>query len=121
MSQLDKLIFLFLFLAFEINNPGISRKVINTCGNMKYDEPTKSEDCVVEGEICCYVSIRDKKNEITKFCVSSPSDIEKEDVEEKIKDYTGFTVEEIHCNKSQYINNSMFALLFLTFILIFNM
>ena len=121
MVRLDKLIFLFLFFAFEINSPITCRKVINTCGKMNYDEPEKAEDCIVEGQICCYVSIKDKNDEVTKFCVSSPYDIKKEDVEKEIKDYTGFTILELHCNKSQYINSSMFALLFLTFFAIINL
>ncbi len=117
MSLCNNLIFLFLFLVIEIKGG----KVINTCGKNTYDEPTKAEDCVEQGEICCYVSIQDNNDKITKFCVASPSDIEKDDVDDKIKEYTGFTVLEVHCNKSYYINISMMTFIFLFIIFIINL
>ena len=117
MSLCNKLIFLFLFFACKIKG----NKVINTCGRNTYDEPTKAEDCVEPGEICCYVSIQDNNNQITKFCVASPSDIEKEDIDDKVKEYTGFTVLEVQCNESGYINNSITALIFLSIIFIINL
>ena len=117
MSLCNKLIFLFLFLLCKIKG----NKVINTCGRNTYDEPTKAEDCVEQGEICCYVSIQDNNNQITKFCVASPSDIVKEDIDDKVKEYTGFTVLEVQCNESGYINISMMALIFLSIIFIMNL
>ena len=117
MSLCNKLIFLFLFLLCKIKG----NKVINTCGRNTYDEPIKAEDCVEQGEICCYVSIKDNNNQITKFCVASPSDIEKEDIDDKVKEYTGFTVLEVQCNESGYINNSITALIFLSIIFTINL
>ena len=119
MAFLKKLFFsiLFLTLLTIINS---DRKVINTCGNKENNQPSSAEDCIEEGEICCYVSIKTNDNEIVKFCVSSPSDIEKDDVDDKIKEYTGFTIEELHCNKGQFINNYLSSLIFLCILLIFN-
>ena len=117
MSLCNKLIFLFLYFACKTKG----NKVINTCGRNTYDEPIKAEDCVEQGEICCYVSIQDNNNQITKFCVASPSDIEKEDIDDKVKEYTGFTVLEVQCNESCYINISMMALIFLSIIFTINL
>ncbi len=105
---------LISFLLFFIRQV-TPKNVINTCGKkITYNEPQSAEDCVVEGQICCFVSIKDDKDGITKFCVSSPSDIEKKDVEKEIKDYTGFTVVDLHCNKSQYIHHSIIIQLFIS-------
>ena len=106
----NKLFLIFLYLLFKIN---CDRKVINTCGsNIGYNEPQNHDDCKQEGELCCFVSVKDKNDVTTNFCVSSPSDIEKEDVEGKIKDYTGFTLVDLKCNKCQYIYNSILLILF---------
>ena len=106
----NKLFLLFICLLIKIN---CDKKVINTCGNnIGYKEPQNHDDCKQDGELCCFVSVKDKDNVITNFCVSSPSDIEKEDVESKIKDYTGFTLVDLKCNRCQYIYNSIIILLF---------
>ena len=118
MAFLKKLIFFISFLSlFSVTIT--DRSVINTCGNTENRQPSSAEDCKEEGEICCFVSIKSTNDEIVKFCVSSPSDIEKDDVDDKIKDYTGFTVEELHCNKGQFISNYFSTLIFLFALLIF--
>ena len=119
MAFLKRLIFFFSFLSLFSFITNTGHKVINTCGNKENNQPTSAEDCIEEGEICCFVSIK-ANNEIIKFCVSSPSDIEKEDVDDKIKEYTGFTVEELHCNKGKFISNYFSLLIFLFILLISN-
>ena len=119
MAFLKRLIFFISFLSMFSFITNTERKVINTCGNKENNQPTSAEDCIEEGEICCFVSIK-ANNEIIKFCVSSPSDIEKDDVDDKIKEYTGFTIEELHCNKGQFINNYFLSLIFLFILLISN-
>ena len=106
---------LLLFLSSSDTEASV-RKVINTCGKISYDQPASVEDCKDEGEICCFVSIKDDTDTITKFCVSSPSDIIKGDVEKHIKDYTGFTVVELQCNKSRYISNFIAVIVFFSII-----
>ena len=120
MVFLKRLIFFISFLSLLSFITNTGRSVINTCGNKENNQPSSAEDCIEEGEICCFVSIKATNNEIIKFCVSSPSDIEKEDVDYKIKEYTGFTIEELHCNKGQFINNYLSSLIFLFILLISN-
>ena len=117
MSLCNKLIFLFLFFACKIK----ANKVINTCGRNTYDEPTKAEDCVEQGEICCYVEVRDPENNNQKlrFCVSSPSHLVKDDIKEEVKVYTGYILEDLKCNESKIlINNIMKILIFNIFMLL---
>ena len=121
MAYLKKIIFFTLFLNLLIVILADPPQVINTCGNILGRQPSSAEECIEEGEICCYVSIQDNNDKITKFCVASPSDIEKDDVDDKIKEYTGFTVLEVHCNKSYYINISMMTFIFLSIIFIINL
>ena len=116
MGILNKLILSFIFLFFKIKcDP---RKVINTCGNIGYRQPSQSDECKENNQICCYVSLQEPDTGNTvSFCVSSPSDIEIGDVKDEIKDYTGFTILDLKCNKSQYIYNSIMVSLLLIFIL----
>ena len=119
MGIMNKMIIAFIFIFLKINCADNTR-VINTCGNLGYEPPEKTEDCVEDKQICCYVSLEYKENEVTKnikFCVSSPSDIEKDDVKEEILQYTKFTILDLKCNKSQYIYNSMMILSLFIFIL----
>ena len=122
MAYLKKIIFFTLFLnLLDLVILADTPQVINTCGNILGRQPSSAEECIEEGEICCYVSIQDNNNQVTKFCVASPSDIKKEDVDDKVKEYAGFTVLEIHCNESGYINISMMALIFLSIIFVINL
>ena len=118
MESFNKLNFIFLFLLLKINCDS-TKRVVNTCGNNGYKEPKEHADCKEEGQICCFVKIQegDDTSKQTSFCVSSPSEIEKSDVESEIKDYTGFTLVDIYCNKIQYLNISMLVLLLSIFIL----
>ena len=103
-----KAIFLFLFLS-KINSQA-SRKVLNTCGNNGYTQPDTADKCKEEGKMCCFVEIT-KGGETISFCVNSPTEIEKKDVENEIKEYTGFTLKRLQCNKSHFLYNSMIGLL----------
>ena len=110
-----KAIFLFLFIS-KINFSHTERSVLNTCGVIGYNQPSSPENCKEEGKMCCFVEIT-KDNEDTRFCVNSPTEIEKEDVKNEIKDYTGFTLKTLHCNKSRFLYNSMITALFIIFII----
>ena len=118
MESFNKLVFIFICLLLKINCDS-AKKVVNTCGNNGYNEPKGRDDCKESGQICCFVKIKegDDTTKQTSFCVSSPSEIEKSDVEKEIKDYTGFTLVDIYCNKNQYLYNSMTALLLSIFVL----
>ena len=114
MKYFYKTIFLLSFLLSNINcDPP---EVLNTCGITNYSKPTSPDQCKEDGQMCCYVKIV-KDSTATAFCVNSPSEIEKEDVKSEIKEYTGYTLEEIKCNKSKFLYNSMIALIMIIFIL----
>ena len=81
-----------------------------------YSKPTSPDQCKEDGQMCCYVKIVKDSTE-TAFCVNSPSEIEKEDVKSEIKEYTGYTLEEIKCNKNKFLYNSMIAMIMIIFIL----
>ena len=122
MKFFNEAILLFLFLFSKINCAGGTpdKKVLNTCGVIGYDQPDNADKCKESGKICCYVEISKTEGgttTTTKFCVSSPSDIEKDDVEKEIKEYTGFTLEALKCNKGEFLYNSMVLALFFAFIL----
>ncbi len=115
MRHLNILIFGFIFFVIKIN---CQRSVVNTCSNLGYTQPSSSDDCKEDGEICCYVEIKDENDNLLKFCVSSPSDIEMDDVKYEIKEYTGFTLQSLKCNKGQFIiHNSLIILALLIFML----
>ena len=118
MKFFNEAILLFLFLFSKINCA--PAKVLNTCGVIGYDQPANADKCKESGKICCYVEISKTEGgttTTTKFCVSSPSDIEKDDVEKEIKEYTGFTLEALKCNKGEFLYNSMVLALFFALIL----
>ena len=113
MKYFYKSIFLFSFLLVNI----ICGNVLNTCGNIGYNQPQSSDECKEDGQMCCYVHITHDDGTDISFCVNSPSEIEKEDVKNEIKEYTKFTLEDIKCNKSNYLYNNMIASLLIIFIL----
>jgi len=113
MKYFYKAIFLLSFLLSNISG---TSQVLNTCGITDYRQPTSADECKEDGQMCCYVKIV-KDSTPTAFCVNSPSEIEKEDVKSEIKEYTGYTLEEIKCNKSKFLYNSMIALIMIIFIL----
>ena len=116
MRHLNVLIFGFIIFVIIINCQ--SRNVVNTCSGLGYAEPNNPDDCKEDGEICCYVEITDDQSQSLRFCVSSPSDIEMDDVKDEIKEYTGFTLQNLKCNKSQFIiYNSLKILALLAFML----
>ena len=114
MKYFYKTIFLLSFFLSNINFADMN--VLNTCGNIGYNQPGSANDCKEDGQMCCYVHIV-KGSEDIAFCVNSPSEIEKDDVKSEIKEYTGYTLEEIKCNKSKFLYNSMIALIMIIFIL----
>ena len=113
MKYFYKLIFLLSFLLQNISG---APEVLNTCGITNYKKPTSADECKEDGQMCCFVKIVKDSTE-TAFCVNSPSEIEKEDVESEIKEYTGYTLKEIKCNKSKFLYNSMIAMIMIIFIL----
>ena len=119
MTKLNKIFFLFLLLSLKISNQLPTGKVINTCGKLGYDPPGSASDCVEKDEYCCYLHIQNKQDttEELKFCVSSPSDIDVDDVKSEIEQYTGYEIKELKCNNSKIIKNSMAVLFILLFIL----
>ena len=116
MKYFYKAIFLLSFLLSNISG---TSQVLNTCGITNYNPPGSANDCKEDGQMCCYVHLQkaDLAPSGIKFCVNSPSEIDKEDVESEIKEYTGFTLVEIKCNESQFLYNSMIASLMIIFIL----
>ena len=122
MRKMNIIVFSFIFLFLKIKSQVPQGSVINTCGKLGYGQPTGKRDCVESGEICCYVKIREKDktadSDALSFCVSSPTEIERRDVESEILDYTGFNILDLACtNKSIFINYSMKFLLLITFII----
>ena len=118
MTKLNKIIFTFLLLFLKINSQIPSNKVINTCGKLGYDPPSGPEECKEKGEYCCFLHIQNTKTttEELKFCVSSPSDIDIDDVKSEIQSYTGYKILQLSCNKGQIIKDSITVLLVLFFI-----
>ncbi len=109
------IIFCLLFLLVNTQVP--SGRALNSCGSKKnYDPPKDASECKNEdGEICCFIWIKVDESDATKdkkFCASSPSKIELDDVKSDIESYTGYKLHEITCNKSYFIKNT-FVLLFL--------
>ena len=116
MKYFYKTIFLLSFLLPIISGSG-TPEVLNTCGITDYRRPNSADECKEDGQMCCYVHLKNTDNSEIKFCVNSPSEIDKEDVESEIKEYTGYTLVEIKCNESQFLYNSMIALIMIIFIL----
>ena len=111
---------IFLLLIF-VNNQVPSGKAVNSCGSKyNYEEPTEN-DCIEPDEVCCYVEMVKKISEtvtVTKrFCASAPSIISKSDIEDEIKDYTGYKLEVFKCNNSKYMKG--LGILFLFFMFLF--
>ena len=120
MKKMNIALFTFLFLLIEINSQVPQGKVINTCGQLGYEQPGGKEDCYEKEEICCYVQIQDKEkqNAPVSFCVTSPREIEIDDVKSEILDYTGFNILELACiNKGGFIKTSFEILLFIIFVI----
>ena len=84
-------------------------------------EARNANECKEDGEICCYVEVRDPENNNQKlrFCVSSPSHLVKDDIKDEVKLYTGYILDDLKCNKSKYlINDIMKILVFIIFMLL---
>lgn len=116
MKQIDIIIFcLFFYLA---NNQVPTGKVINTCGKVGYYPPDYSTDCVQPGEICCFVYLKNTPDGDKRFCVSAPSKITLDDVQDDIESYTNFKLHQLVCNdNSNFIKNTTIISLLLLFIL----
>ena len=106
MKELYKIIYVFILLNLVKN-----AEVINSCGKIGYDEPNEN-DCQEKGEYCCFVEIQ-INSETRKYCVTSPSEIEKDDVKDEIEKYTDGKLLRLKCNISHFINNSLIKLLIL--------
>ena len=121
MSSMKILLFTHIFLITKIKNELLfNNKLINTCGYLETTQPRNPNECKEEGEICCYVEVTDPNNNNKKlrFCVSSSSHLVKEDIKKEVKDYTGYILDNLVCNKCQIIiNNLIKTFIFLVFIL----
>ena len=51
--------------------------------------------------------------------MSSPSDIELDDVKDDIKKYTGYTLKQLKCNESQFIKNNILMIFALFVFMLF--
>ena len=71
--------------------------------------------------VCCFVEIEDSTstNGVRRFCVSSTSDIEFDDVKDDIKQYTGFTLKSLKCNESQFNKNNILMIFALFVFMLF--
>ena len=121
MSSMKILLFTHIFLITKIKNELLfNNKLINTCGYLETTQPRNPNECKEEGEICCYVEVTDPNNNNQKlrFCVSSSSHLVKDDIKKEVKDYTGYILDNLLCNKCQIIiNNLIKTFIFLVFIL----
>ena len=108
--------FILFVLLILVNNQVPSDKVINSCGKTGYEEPDKVSDCVENGEYCCFVKLS-KGNSIKRFCATAPSKITKGDIEDDINKYTDYTLEQLECNNSKFINIFNFIMFLSLFIL----
>ena len=118
------MLFVFLFFIPKIICQAASAaNVINTCGKLGYEQPANSDECKEDGEMCCFVEIKDStftdNNGARRFCVSSPSDIELDDVKDDIKRYTGYEISTLKCNESQFIMNNVLIILALFVFMLF--
>ena len=118
------MLFIFLFFIPEVIHS--SAQVINTCGKkgLGYNQPENSDDCIEEGQMCCFAEIKHSTDfhddgGVRKFCVSSPSDIELDDVKEDIKRYTGYEITALKCNESQFIMNNILIIFALFVFMLF--
>ena len=110
---------ILVLLLILVNNQVPSSQSINSCGNKGYAPPNSANDCVEDGEICCFVSLTKTTGSTTeskKFCASSPSRISKQDIRKEILEYTGYELAELNCNNSKYIKNIIGSLLLVLFI-----
>ena len=109
---------IFLLIIF-VKNQVPSEKAINSCGSKyNYEEPSET-DCIEPDEVCCYVEMTKKIDTGTvtkKFCASAPSIISKSDIEEEIRDYTGYKLENFKCNNSKCMKGLGNLFLFFMFL-----
>ena len=121
MNSMKILLFTHIFLITKIKNELLfNNKLINTCGYLETTQPRNPNECKEEGEICCYVEVTDPNNNNKKLrlCVSSPSNLVKDDIKKEVKDYTGYILDNLVCNKCQIIiSNLIKSFIFLVFIL----
>ena len=108
---------LIMLLFFYVNNQVPSGEAINSCGIKNYTAPSSKDHCKEAGEICCYVSLTKSDGTFKRFCASTPSMIDRADVEEEINSYTGYTLETLECNNSKYIKYISISILLMFFIL----
>ena len=110
---------ILVLLLILVNNQVPSSQSINSCGKNGYEPPNSANDCIEDGEICCFVSLTKEGSttESKRFCASSPSRISKQDIRKEILEYTGYELAELNCNNSKYIKNIIGSLLLVLFIL----
>ena len=117
MKEINKIFFTIFFILLN-NALTADADVINTCGKIGYGEPANSNECIEPNEICCFVHLFKDTSNQKKFCVSSPSKIDIDDVKGNIFDYTGYELKELTCNNSSFINNSLILYLLILFLFI---
>ena len=104
--------FILVFIVFYVNNQVPPNKAINSCGKIGYDMPVSFDDCKDPPEFCCYVHLAkpDNSSDLIKFCAIAPSKIEKSDIDDDIKSYTGYELVELKCN-SKFLKLAIILLL----------
>ena len=104
--------FILIFFIFYVNNQVPRDYSINSCGKIGYGKPQSFDDCKDPPEFCCFVSLQktDNHDDNTTFCAIAPSKIEKSDIADDIKNYTGYELVELKCC-SKFLNLEIILLL----------
>ena len=110
--------FILIYSIVFINNQVPEKFAVNSCGKMSNIPPVDANECIEEGEICCFVYLkRETDNKEKKFCAHAPSKIQKEEISEEIKSYINYDIIELTCNNAGIIKNIFISLLLLLFLL----
>ena len=91
------LIYFFLFVSSQSS----SNKTINGCGKVSYNQPKSLEDCRDDSEMCCFIRLKNGTENYKSFCFPAPEEIDKEDVADKIKEYTDYDIDVLACGCEQ--------------------
>ena len=104
--------FILIFIIFYVYNQVPRDYSINSCGKIGYEKPKSFEECRDPPDFCCFVSLQNPNNssDNTTFCAIAPSKIEKSDIAEDIRNYTGYDLVDLKCC-SKFLNVEIILLL----------
>ena len=109
---------ILIYSIVVINNQVPSEYAVNSCGKISNTPPKNANECIEEGEICCFVHLkREKDSKVKKFCAHAPSKINKDEISEDIKSYIDYDIIELTCNNSNILKNIFISLLLFIFLL----